>query len=183
MRHYAAPAPFYRVARLNYFPDDDTLFISGSTPARPFVQANWNGAGSQLARYDHWKSGKPVLRYLIDLPDRGAPEWLSINGFAVAGDYIFAVETRSATVRVYDRASGGEVGRLTPGKEVGSTSGWVDVPMPVAAHRLASGEYLVFVEEDAHGKALMYRFTPPATRPAAAPGGSPSHSSDVATNP
>ncbi|HZZ12114.1 MAG TPA: hypothetical protein VFE79_15610 [Paraburkholderia sp.] len=160
MRQTAPPAPFYRVARLNYFPDDDTMFISGSTPGHPFVQDNWNGAGSQLARYDHWKSGKPVLRYVIGLPDRGAPAYVSINGIAVAGDYIFAVETRSAIVRVYDKATGHDVGRLAPGKEVGSTSGWTDVTMPMTAHRLASGEYLVLVEEDAHGKALMYRFTP-----------------------
>ncbi|ABE30452.1 NHL repeat family protein [Paraburkholderia xenovorans LB400] len=179
MRQYAPPAPFYRIARLNYFPDQDSMFVSGSTPAHPFVQENWNGAGSQLARYDHWKSGKPVLRYVIGLPDRGAPDWSSISGFAVAGDYVFAVETRGAVVRVYDRASGRDVGRLSPGKEVGSTSGWVDVPMPMTAHRLASGEYLVLVEEDAYGKALMYRFTPQTAPPAAAA----SHSTTVAQTP
>jgi hypothetical protein len=179
MRQYPPPAPFYRIARLNYFPADDTMFISGSTPAHPFVQDNWNSAGSQLARYDHWKSGKPVLRYIIGLPDRGAPDWSSISGFAVAGDYVFAIETRSAIVRVYDRDTGRDVGRLEPGKEVGSTSGWIDVPMPLTAHRLASGEYLVLVEEDAHGKALMYRFTP-QTAPLAA---APPHSTDVAQTP
>ncbi|MGA9917322.1 MAG: hypothetical protein WBR17_32750 [Paraburkholderia sp.] len=179
MRQYPPPAPFYRIARLNYFPADDTMFISGSTPAHPFVQDNWNSAGSQLARYDHWKSGKPVLRYIIGLPDRGAPDWSSISGFAVAGDYVFAIETRSAIVRVYDRDTGRDVGRLEPGKEVGSTSGWIDVPMPLTAHRLASGEYLVLVEEDAHGKALMYRFTP-QTAPLAA---ALPHSTDVAQTP
>ncbi|SIO52988.1 hypothetical protein SAMN05444172_2904 [Burkholderia sp. GAS332] len=179
MRQYPPPAPFYRIARLNYFPADDTMFISGSTPAHPFVQDNWNSAGSQLARYDHWKSGKPVLRYIIGLPDRGAPDWSSISGFAAAGDYVFAIETRSAIVRVYDRDTGRDVGRLEPGKEVGSTSGWIDVPMPLTAHRLASGEYLVLVEEDAHGKALMYRFTP-QTAPLAA---APPHSTDVAQTP
>jgi hypothetical protein len=40
--------------------------------------------------------------------------------------------------------------------------------MPMTAHRLASGEYLVLVEEDAYGKALMYRFTPPSAPLAAA---------------
>ncbi|WP_341312385.1 hypothetical protein WN982_12905 [Paraburkholderia sp. IMGN_8] len=179
MRQYPPPAPFYRIARLNYFPADDTMFISGSTPMHPFVQDNWNSAGSRLARYDRWKSGKPVLRYVIELPDRSAPDWLSINGFAVAGDYIFAVENRSAFVRVYDRATGRDAGRLEPGKEVGSTSGWTDVPMPITAHRLASGEYLVLVEEDEHGKALMYRFTP-QTAPLAAV---PPNSRDVAATP
>lgn len=179
MRQYPPPAPFYRIARMNYFPDDDTMFVSGSTPAHPFVQDNWNSAGSQLARYDHWKSGKPVLRYVIGLPDRGAPDWSSISGFAVAGDYVFAIETRSAIVRVYDRASGRDVGRLSPGREVGSKSGWADVPMPLTAHRLASGEYLVLAEEDAYGKALMYRFTPLAASQAA----TPPHSTNVAQTP
>src|ERR1700751_1240050 len=36
MRQYPPPAPFYRIARLNYFPADDTMFVSGSTPAHPF---------------------------------------------------------------------------------------------------------------------------------------------------
>ncbi|WP_144143179.1 hypothetical protein [Paraburkholderia sp. BCC1884] len=179
MRQYATPAPFNRVARLNYFPETDTMYVSGSTPEHPFVQDNWNSAGSQLARYDHWKSGKPVLRYMIGLPDRGAPDWVSINGIAVAGDYVFAVETRSAFVRVYDSANGHEAGRLMPGQEVGSKSGWVDVPMPMTAHRLASGEYLVLVEEDAYGKALMYRFTPPGAPLAAAP----DKPTDVSANP
>jgi hypothetical protein len=162
LRQYPPPAPFNRIARLNYFPADDTMFVSGQTPGHPFNSDNWNSAGSQLARYDHWKSGKPVLRYLIDLPDLGPPDWLSINGFAVAGRYIFAVESRSAIVRVFDRDSGRDLGRLKPGPEVGGTSGWTDVPMPITAQRLKSGEYLVFVEEDARGKVLMYRFTPDA---------------------
>ncbi|MFM0739777.1 hypothetical protein PQQ51_21260 [Paraburkholderia xenovorans] len=169
MRQMPPPAPFSRIARLNYFPAGDTMYVSGSTPAHPFVKDNWNGAGAQLARYDRWKSGKPALRYMIGLPDRGGPDSQSIEGFAVAGDYLFAVETKSAIVRVYDSATGRDVGRLEPGKEVGSASGWTDVPMPITAHRLASGEYLVLVEEDWHGKALMYRFTPPGSAPGSAP--------------
>ncbi|WP_144113636.1 hypothetical protein [Paraburkholderia sp. BCC1886] len=189
MRQFPMPAPFNRIARLNYSSDKDTLFISGSTPAHPFVQDNWNGAGSQLARYDHWRSGKPVLRYVIDLPDRGKPDWLSMNGIAVAGAYVFAVETRSAIVHVYDREDGHEIGRLAPGKEVGSASGWTDVPAPMTAYRLASGEYLVLVEEDARGKVLMYRFMPPAQTASASSSSSSSsslsstHGNHVAANP
>lgn len=162
MQTYPMPSIFNRIARLNYFPADDTMFISGSTPEHPFVEYNWNGTGSTLARFDHWTSGKPVLRYVIALPDQGPPQPLSLNGFVVEGDYIFAVETHTGFVRVYDRATGQDLGRLKPGPEVGEASGTVDVSMPVTAHRLASGEYLVFVEEDWHGKALMYRFTPAA---------------------
>jgi hypothetical protein len=43
---------------------------------------------------------------------------------------------------------------------VGHTSGWVDVPNGISAYRRDDGEYLVFVEEDARGKVLMYRWKP-----------------------
>lgn len=172
MRTYAMPAIFNRVARLNYFPADDTMFISGSTTEHPFVEYNWNGTGSTFARFDHWKSGKPTLSYVIALPDQGPPQPLSLNGFAVEGDYIFAVETHTGFVRVYDRATGHDVGVLKPGPEVGEASGTVDVSMPVTAHRLPSGEYLVFVEDDWHGKIMMYRFTPAARSSLAASTGS-----------
>lgn len=161
------PAPFTRIARVAYFPADDTLYLSGSTPAHPFLEYNWNGTGSRLARYDHWLRGKPVLRYAIDLPDRGPPDPASMNGWTVAGDYLFTVETHAGVVHVRERDTGREVGRLAPGPEVGERSGIVDVPMPVTAHRIESGpyagEYLVFVEEDSHGKVLMYRFRPPGS--------------------
>lgn len=162
MRTWAPPEGFNRVARVEYFPEDDTMYVSGSTPERPYVNDNWRGMGSRLARYDHWSSGKPVLRYVLDLPDEGRPSLASRGGFAVAGAFVFVVDTRSAAVLVYDRANGHEIGRIAPGPETGSASGIVDVPMPVTAHRLASGEYLIFVEDDWHGKSMMYRFTPPA---------------------
>ncbi|RDK03915.1 hypothetical protein DLM46_05430 [Paraburkholderia lacunae] len=166
LRTYDTPSRLNHLARLVYDDATDTLYLSGSTRQRPFNEANWNGAGSLLARYDHWKSGKPVLRYAIEWPDRGPENPLFMTGFAVGGDYLFAVESRSAVVSVYERDTGREVGHLAPGPEVGSTSGMMDEAMPISAHRLASGEYLVFVEEDLHGKTIMYRFTPPA-RPAA----------------
>jgi hypothetical protein len=43
---------------------------------------------------------------------------------------------------------------------VGRASGWVDVPNGISAAKRADGEYLVFVEEDARGKVLMYRWKP-----------------------
>lgn len=162
MQRFAMPAPLTRITRLIYDAATDTMFVAGSTAARPFIEHNWNSASSTLARYDHWLSGKPTLRYTIDLPDRGPPAVQGINGIAAAGDYLFAVETMTGIVRVYDRDTGHDVGRLAPGPEVGDASGMIDESMPITAHRLPDGEYLVFVEEDWHGKALMYRFTPPA---------------------
>ena len=49
---------------------------------------------------------------------------------------------------------------MAPGPEVGSKSGWVDVPYGISAHLRADGEYVIFVEEDAFAKNILYRWKP-----------------------
>jgi hypothetical protein len=72
---------------------------------------------------------------------------------------VFAVEFIGA-VHVFDKNTGADIGVINPGPEVGNTSGHIDVANAITAHRRDNGEYLVFVEEDARGKVLMYRWTP-----------------------
>ena len=99
-------------------------------------------------------------RYTLTLPWwPDAKPILTLIGLTVEGCYLFAVEP-VGTVHVYDKDSGRELGMLQPGPEVGRTSGWVDVPFGISAYRPDNGEYLVFVEEDARGKVLMYRWRP-----------------------
>ncbi len=157
------PRPFTRIQRLQYFPESDTMYLSGATAQKPYEAANWDSTGRVIARYDHWSTGAPVPRYVLDV-DRlpGAISENGTEGFAIAGDYLFLVEARNAHVRVIDNRSSRQVGVMTPGPEVGCESGWVDMPMPITALRRDDGEYLVFVEEDAHGKNLMYRLQPPS---------------------
>jgi len=111
-----------------------------------------------------------VPRYVVEvdsLPGRRPTQ--GIEGIAVAGDYMFLVEAEKAHVRVLENRTGRQIGVMTPGGEVGGESGWVDVPMGITALRRANGEYVVFVEEDARGKNLMYRWRPaPAPTPAPA---------------
>jgi hypothetical protein len=164
LRRYDIAAPFDRIKRTQYDAATDTMFIGGYTPQRPYDNYFWKGVGSVLARYDRWSGGKPVLRYTIDLPWSLPPHAASIQSMIVEGDYIFAVEDLDARVHVYSRANGAELGIMTPGPEVGSQSGWVDLPHGITAHRRADGEYLVFVEEDLHGKQIMYRWRPPGGR-------------------
>ena len=80
-------------------------------------------------------------------------------GLTVEGKYLFTVEP-VGLVHVYEKDTGREVGVIKPGPEVGGASGWVDVPNGISASRQADGEYLVFVEEDARGKVMMYRWRP-----------------------
>ena len=72
--------------------------------------------------------------------------------FAALGD-----ETRLRLV--YRLSDGVKIGEMTPGPEVFGESGWVDFRDAIRAIRRVNGEYLVFVEEDAKGKTIVYRFT------------------------
>lgn len=76
---------------------------------------------------------------------------------SIAGDYLFIAYLKTAEVRVYEAATVRYCGTLRPGKDL---SGWLDIPYAVRAHKRADGEYLVFVEEDAKAKIIMYRWRP-----------------------
>ncbi|WP_321795536.1 hypothetical protein [Caballeronia sp. J97] len=159
MQTYAMPAPFAELRRAIYDAASDTMYVTGYTPDEPFDRRYWKEVGRRLVRYDHW-SNDPRARYSIALPwDTQARPLSTVIGVTVEGQYVFAVEP-VGDVHVYDKDSGKEVGVIRPGPEVGRASGWVDVPNGVSAHRRGNGEYLVFVEEDARGKVMMYRWTP-----------------------
>ncbi|RFU48214.1 hypothetical protein D0B32_09095 [Paraburkholderia sp. DHOC27] len=160
MTSYAMPQPFSELRRAIYVPDTDTLYVSGYTTDAPPVSGFWKEVGRVLVRYDHWSSGKPVARYTLALPwDPEAKPVQTTIGMTVEGQYVFTVEAVGA-VHVYDKDSGKEVGVIRAGPEVGQASGWVDVPNGISAYRRSNGEYLVFVEEDARGKVMMYRWKP-----------------------
>ena len=160
MTSYPVPQPFTELRRAIYVPETDSLYVSGYTPETPVEGGFWKEVGRVLVRYDHWSSGKPVQRYAITLPwQTHAKPIETIIGLTVEGQYVFAVEPVGA-VHVYDKDSGKEVGVIRPGPEVGNASGWVDVPNGISAYRRSNGEYLVFVEEDARGKVMMYRWKP-----------------------
>ncbi|MGF6759090.1 hypothetical protein P3T16_006518 [Paraburkholderia sp. GAS42] len=160
MTTYPVPAPFTELRRAIYDPAGDTMYATGYTADLGVDRAFWKEAGRVLVRYDKWSSGKPVQRYAVTLPwETKARPVSTIVGLTVEGQYVFAVEPFAA-VHVYDKDSGQEVGVIRPGPEVGRASGWVDVPNGISASRRSDGEYLVFVEEDARGKVLMYRWKP-----------------------
>jgi hypothetical protein len=54
---------------------------------------------------------------------------------------------------------------MTPGPEVARESGWVDFPDAIRAFQRKNGEYLVFVEEDAKAKIIVYRLRLPQASP------------------
>jgi hypothetical protein len=156
---YAMPAPFTELRRAVYDAASDTMYLTGYTADEPFDRAYWKEVGRRLVRFDHW-STKPQQRYSMELPwDTGSRPVATTLSMTVEGKYIFTVEP-NATVHVFDNESGRELGVIKPGPEVGRASGFIDVPNAITAFRQADGEYLVFVEEDARGKVMMYRWKP-----------------------
>ncbi len=160
MTAYPVPAPFTEVHRAIYDAATDSLYVTGYTSDMPYDHAFWKEAGRVAVRYDKWSTGKPVARYTVSLPwDAKSKPVATIIGVTVEGKYLFAVEPVGA-VHVFDKDTGAEVGVIRPGPEVGRASGFVDVPNGISAARRSDGEYLVFVEEDARGKVMMYRWKP-----------------------
>ncbi|WP_322013380.1 hypothetical protein [Paraburkholderia sp. J12] len=158
---FRMPAPFARIARIVYDAGTDTMYITGYTAASQYNATLWKEAGPVMARYDNWSSGSPVLAYTVNLPwnTQSNPQVTTV-GIAVAGNYAFIAELYTQRVDVYDTRSGQFVGALTPGADVGSTSGWVDIYMGISAAQRPDGSYVVLVEDDARAKLLMYQWTP-----------------------
>ncbi len=61
---------------------------------------------------------------------------------------------------VYDARTGSPVGVMTPGANVGYTSGNVDVELGINATLQSNGEYDILLEDDARAKILMYQWKP-----------------------
>jgi hypothetical protein len=169
MRTIPMPAPFNNLQRLEYVPATDTMFLGGYTPQQPLQAGMWKVVGRVIARYDHWSQGNREPRWQIALPwditpaaqTPGASMVRTVTAsMSVEGDYLFTVLARDGLVTIYRADTGEKVGVLSPGPEVGRKTGWIDIPYGIRARRRSTGEYLVFVEEDACGKVIMYRWKP-----------------------
>ena len=151
------PAPFNKLLRIKYFPKTDVMYLGGYTVDRPQTGEEWGIVGTEIIRYDNWSKSKKV-RFRILLPyNPTANPMLIIKAMDVAGERVFAVDSRKAEVYVYDATTGAELTKLKPGSEVANESGWIDIPYALRAFKRANGEYVVFVEEDAKAKVIVYR--------------------------
>ncbi|MEG4321331.1 MULTISPECIES: hypothetical protein [unclassified Microcoleus] len=156
------PAPFKSLTRIKYFPETDTMYLTGYTNERPNIKGS-GIVGTEIIRYDNWSKSRNI-RWRValpyqpsDHPDPSAKHFVIIKAMDIAGDRIFATSVLQAEVYVYDTATGAAIAKLKPGIEVAGESGWVDIPYGLRAYQRTNGEYLVFVEEDAKAKVIMYR--------------------------
>lgn len=160
MEKQKTPSFFTDLRRIEYFPETDTMYLTGYTKENPAINGDYAKlVGSEIARFDNWSKGntKPRWRIVFPVDKTAPPEVLTPSAVDVAKDYVFAVSVKKAEVYVYNAKTGVLVKTLQPGPEVGSESGWVDIPYGVRAFRRSNGQYLVFVEEDHKGKVIMYQ--------------------------
>jgi hypothetical protein len=154
------PAPMNHLLRTEFIPETDTMYLTGHTKDRtPKTGDEWGIVGGEILRFDHWSKGNRTPTWRLALPYEPKLTTTYIVSFCTAGELGFAVESRKAKVHVYRLKDGSKIGELTPGPEVYGESGWVDFRDAIRAIRRKNGEYLVFVEEDAKGKTIVYRFT------------------------
>ncbi|MGI4862005.1 MAG: hypothetical protein ACRYHA_34765 [Janthinobacterium lividum] len=160
-QEFDLPQPFDQANRVQYNADTDTLYIIGYTPDMPYSPQAWKEAGGVLARYDGWLHGKKTHRYDIHFPwNLSSKPAQMIASVVEDHGYIFAVETILGKIHVYESSTGRDVGLIEPGQEVGSATGWVDLTQGISVYRRANGEFLIFAEEDARAKVIMYRWKP-----------------------
>jgi len=145
----------------------DTLNLAGYTPEKK--EETWGIIGKEMARYDGWLKGNRKPTWTKAVPADFKPEQgprVIMKSMSIAGDYLFmvGVDTR-AQVRVFDMKDGRFIGLLEAREEVGGVdaTGWIDMVDAIYAVQRENGEYLVFVEEDAHNKILLYRWIPGQT--------------------
>jgi hypothetical protein len=167
-RLYPRPAELDEARRLKYLPASDVMLLGGNRGQDR--NQHWKPMGPVLACYDHWGAGKRRLRWRMVLPyERGSQGHESAEpiSFDVAGNYVFVAYTRGlkadklkyACVKVFKLADGSPVGNLVAERELGEI-GLLDIVDSVRAVRRANGEYVVFLEDDAKAKVIMFRWQP-----------------------
>jgi len=173
------PAEFTQVKRIRYCPETDTLFLGGCATVDGVTHKNqhWKPMGAVICRYDHFLKGdKPgttegKLRWRTVLPyvtGSSGHESCEPMGFDVAGDYIFVPYTGASKdsgfkmghVEVIRAEDAVPVGWMEPDPKTVGEIGLQDIRECLSAHKLSSGEYVIFLEDDYKAKVVMYRWKP-----------------------
>lgn len=178
MQYFPRPAPLTDIRRIAYDAATDSMYFTGSTTDLPRVDQyrDDRSAGRAIARYDGWLKGDRTLRWVLPLAKKdggpivpgaqhresGALEMP--QGLAMVGDYVFVGGVNPPQIHALHANTGRLAQTFSPGPEVGEVAGWLDIPHPFNVHRRANGEYLLFVEEGARHKVLMYRWRPGGRR-------------------
>lgn len=163
------------IKRLVYNRASDELFVAGFSSKYPDRKKDgsgtdtWWSMGSTVCMYKNvldtlknngsvnFKNVKPNWRIFIPFAaDGDAGSENTAKSFTVEGDYMFIALARNGNINVYKRSNGEYLGQIQPGAEVNKESGWTDIDYSINVTRTPE-EYLIFNEENAFAKVIMYR--------------------------
>jgi hypothetical protein len=170
------PADFVSVHRVIYNNDTDSLYVFGFLRGQHQYPFDHITIGLTARRYDGWLRGNPhVVWTNASLPTSPGRQSLEVSqamppidpkDVSLAGDYLFFgmlkdwARASMPRVNIISAKTGQFVGMLTAGPEVGISGGWEDMVGSIKATKRKNGEYLVLVEDDAHARNLLFRWTP-----------------------
>lgn len=160
MEKQSHPSAIADLRRIEYFPETDTMYLSGFTKENPAIGSDYaKDIGSEIFRIDNWSKGNRNPRWRIVLPvdKRNLPEVLTPVAMDVERDRIFVTSSKTWDLYVYDAGTGKLLRTLKPGQEVSGELGWVDIAYGVRAFKRKNGDFLVFLEEVLKGKVIMYQ--------------------------
>jgi len=171
-KHIELPDEFLKADKINhydanrilYLADTDIMYLSGTSADHP-KSVNGPGMGTEVYRYDDWSKPTRHMRWRIDLPDSLKDPYSFFEAMTVAGKYLFCAQRHLATIYVYDTATGNFLGNITPGPEIGGSTGWIDMPEGIQGYQAKDGTISVFMEDDYKPKVVVYRLAPGAIHP------------------
>jgi hypothetical protein len=165
------------VKRLVYNRKNDELFVAGFSAEKPDKKSTGEGVdswwcmGSTICKYTHvldtlsknpdanFKNITPAWKIFIPFIPEGDAAGSSeddAKSFTVENGFIFVALARNGKINIYQSADGVYLTQMKPGPEVNRESGWTDIDYSINVTK-TPGEYLIFNEENAFGKVLMYR--------------------------
>lgn len=165
------------VKRLVYDRKNDELFVAGFSAEKPDKKSTGEGVdtwwcmGSTICKYTHvldtlsknpaadFKTIAPTWKKFIPFIPEGDAAGSSeddAKSFTVENGYVFVALARNGKINIYQTADGEYLTQMKPGPEVNRESGWTDIDYSINVTKTAT-EYLIFNEENAFAKVLMYR--------------------------
>lgn len=121
--------------------------------------------------YNDWSKPTRSKLYSVPIPQHQAGKSGDAGQVTADKDYFYITYKvqggpktgKEGEIDVFKLIDGSFVGYLTPGPEIGSCSGWIDMKTPTKAFCTYSGQRIITTEEDWVGKVIVYQWCPDGT--------------------
>jgi len=158
------PKEFSEVLRCHYFPETDTMYLSGYTWDNQLSGHEWiwGCCGREAICYTDWSKPTRKIRSRMVYPE---PAW-DIKSMWVLdnADLLLAAEAQTSVIFVYNTLTGELIGILEPDPKIVGSVGWVDTDGSLRAFEKEDGSILVIEEDSWAQKEMIYHVKPIKTK-------------------